>query len=160
MDQAKSAVPRTSHAAAPQGGIEKIIKAAIDRGASDLHIKAGDVFRARIDGKLVPLTKQRLTPEQTKAVALRLAATHDPAAPIHLPLARDRQPRPQGAGLREPEGTEVIRTEAASSRTQDAEATPATATPLPRINILREDYSHDHQGEHQWPGTEEPGGPE
>ena len=52
--------------------MEKIIKAAVDRGASDVHIKAGDVFRARIDGKLVPLTKQRLTPEQTKAIALKL----------------------------------------------------------------------------------------
>ncbi len=52
--------------------MEKIIKAAVDRGASDLHIKAGDVFRARIDGKLVPLTKQRLTPDQTRAIALRL----------------------------------------------------------------------------------------
>jgi twitching motility protein PilT len=51
--------------------VEKIIQAAVERGASDLHIKAGDVFRARIDGKLVPLTKQRLTPEQTKAIALR-----------------------------------------------------------------------------------------
>ncbi len=51
--------------------MEKIIQAAVERGASDLHIKAGDVFRARIDGKLVPLTKQRLTPEQTKAIALR-----------------------------------------------------------------------------------------
>src|SRR6266496_2081318 len=29
--------------------MEKIIKAAVDRGASDLHIKAGDVFRAKID---------------------------------------------------------------------------------------------------------------
>ncbi len=52
--------------------MENIIKAAVDRDASDLHIKAGDVFRARIDGKLVPLTKQRLTPEQTKAIALKL----------------------------------------------------------------------------------------
>jgi twitching motility protein PilT len=52
--------------------MEKIIKAAVERGASDVHIKAGDVFRARIDGKLVPLTKQRLTPEQTKAIALKL----------------------------------------------------------------------------------------
>src|SRR4030095_8465044 len=52
--------------------MEKIIKAAVDRGASDLHIKAGDVFRARIDGRLVALTKQALTPEQTKAIALRL----------------------------------------------------------------------------------------
>ena len=52
--------------------MEKIIKAAVDRGASDLHIKAGDVFRARIDGKLVAMTKQALTPEQTRAIALRL----------------------------------------------------------------------------------------
>ncbi len=52
--------------------MEKIIKAAVERGASDLHIKAGDVFRARIDGKLVPLTKQRLSPEQTKEIALKL----------------------------------------------------------------------------------------
>src|SRR5437899_7972342 len=57
--------------------MEKIIKAAVDRGASDLHIKAGDVFRARIDGKLVPLTKQRLTPDQTKASAQRLIANAD-----------------------------------------------------------------------------------
>src|SRR5436190_21672714 len=52
--------------------MENIFKAAVERGASDLHIKAGDVFRARIDGKLQPLTKQRLTPEQTKAIALKL----------------------------------------------------------------------------------------
>src|SRR5712671_6381934 len=57
--------------------MEKIIKAAVDRGASDLHIKAGDVFRARINGKLVPLTKQRLTPDQTKAIALRLIPNDD-----------------------------------------------------------------------------------
>jgi twitching motility protein PilT len=57
--------------------MEKIIKAAVDRGASDLHIKAGDVFRARIDGKLVPLTKQRLTPDQTKAIALRLISNDE-----------------------------------------------------------------------------------
>src|SRR6188768_735999 len=52
--------------------MEKIIRAAVERGASDLHIKAGDVFRARINGKLVPLTKQRLTPDQTRAIALKL----------------------------------------------------------------------------------------
>src|SRR5438552_15661017 len=51
---------------------ETIFKAAVERGASDLHIKAGDVFRARIDGKLQPLTKQRLTPDQTNAIALNL----------------------------------------------------------------------------------------
>ena len=61
--------------------MEKIIKAAVDRGASDIHIKAGDVFRARIDGKLVPLTKQALTPAQTKEIALKI---------ISSPADRDR----------------------------------------------------------------------
>lgn len=60
--------------------MENIIKAAVERNASDLHIKAGDVFRARIDGQLIPLTKQRLTPEQTKAIALKL-----------IPLEEDRK---------------------------------------------------------------------
>src|SRR5881409_3618987 len=62
--------------------MEKVIKAAIDRGASDLYIKAGDVFRARINGKLVPLTKQRLTPDQTKAIALRLIPSEEDRARI------------------------------------------------------------------------------
>jgi twitching motility protein PilT len=62
--------------------MEKIIQAAVERGASDLHIKAGDVFRARIDGKLVPLTKQRLSPEQTKAIALRFIPNEEDRARI------------------------------------------------------------------------------
>jgi twitching motility protein PilT len=62
--------------------MEKIIKAAVDRGASDLHIKAGDVFRARINGRLVPLTKQRLTPEQTRAIAARLIPSEEARAQI------------------------------------------------------------------------------
>src|SRR4051795_7134214 len=62
--------------------MEKIIKAAVQRGASDLHIKAGDVFRARINGKLVPLTKQRLTPDQTKAIALKLMSNESDRARI------------------------------------------------------------------------------
>jgi twitching motility protein PilT len=62
--------------------MEKIIKAAVERGASDLHIKAGDVFRARINGKLVPLTKQRLTPDQTKSIALKLITNEEDRARI------------------------------------------------------------------------------
>jgi twitching motility protein PilT len=62
--------------------MEKIIKAAVERGASDLHIKAGDVFRARINGKLVALTKQRLTPDQTKAIALKLISSDEDRARI------------------------------------------------------------------------------
>jgi twitching motility protein PilT len=62
--------------------MERIIKAAVDRGASDLHIKAGDVFRARINGKLVPLTKQTLTPDQTRTIALHLMSNEDDKARI------------------------------------------------------------------------------
>jgi len=47
----------------------EILKAAIQQGASDVHIKAGDFVRARIRGDLVPLTKQRVTPEQARRVA-------------------------------------------------------------------------------------------
>jgi twitching motility protein PilT len=60
--------------------MKEIIKAAVDRGASDLHIKAGDAFRARIHGKLVPLTKQALTPEQTKQIALHLISNEEDKA--------------------------------------------------------------------------------
>ncbi|HXT16254.1 MAG TPA: type IV pilus twitching motility protein PilT [Gemmatimonadaceae bacterium] len=69
--------------------MEKIIKAAVDRGASDLHIKAGDVFRARIHGDLVPLTKQTLTPEQTRAIALHLMSNEDDKARIDKLLDYD-----------------------------------------------------------------------
>ena len=77
-EKAKSA--RAGTAVGQPRGIEQIIKAAIDRGASDLHVKAGDVFRARIDGKLVPLTKHRLTPEQTKGIAQHLIPSDEDRA--------------------------------------------------------------------------------
>jgi twitching motility protein PilT len=57
--------------------MEKIFKAAVDRGASDLHIKAGDFFRARINGDLVPLTNQKLTSDQVKQIALHLMSNED-----------------------------------------------------------------------------------
>jgi twitching motility protein PilT len=59
--------------------MNQIIKAGVDRGASDLHIKAGAPFSARIHGKLMPLTKQALTPDQTKQIALHLMPEHDRA---------------------------------------------------------------------------------
>ena len=62
--------------------MNQIIKAAVDRGASDIHIKSGDAFRARVHGKLVPLTKQALTPEQTKQIALHLITNDEDKARI------------------------------------------------------------------------------
>jgi twitching motility protein PilT len=74
--------PEAVYTLTTAGRLEKIIKAAVERGASDLHIKAGDVFRARINGKLVPLTKQRLTPDQTKSIALKLMSSEEDRARI------------------------------------------------------------------------------
>ncbi len=49
-----------------------IFRAAIENGASDIHIKSGDMVRARIHGKLVPMTEQRLSQEQVKDLAMKL----------------------------------------------------------------------------------------
>jgi twitching motility protein PilT len=58
----------------------EIFKAAIENGASDIHLKSGDMVRARIHGKLVPMTEQRLTQEQVKELAMKL-----------IPRERDRE---------------------------------------------------------------------
>ncbi len=50
----------------------EVFKAAIERGASDIHIKSGDVIRARVHGRLIALTQQRMTQDQVRALALKL----------------------------------------------------------------------------------------
>ena len=50
----------------------EILRAAIERGASDVHIKAGDVIRARVHGGLIPLTEQKLNPDQVRTLAAKL----------------------------------------------------------------------------------------
>ena len=55
-------------------------KSAIQRGASDIHIKAGNVVRARINGRLVPMSEQRVSHAQVRALALKL-----------IPHERDRE---------------------------------------------------------------------
>ncbi len=58
----------------------EIFKAAIERGASDIHIKSGDAIRARVHGRLAPLTQQRLSHEQVRGLAMKL-----------MPNDRDRE---------------------------------------------------------------------
>jgi twitching motility protein PilT len=55
----------------------EIFKAAIQRGASDIHIKAGDFIRARVSGELAPLTQQRLSPEQVEQICAQLIPAAD-----------------------------------------------------------------------------------
>jgi len=45
-----------------------LLKATVDKGASDLHVTTGTPPQLRIDGRLVPLRVPPLTPEDTKAL--------------------------------------------------------------------------------------------
>jgi len=55
----------------------EILKSAIQQGASDIHIKAGDYVRARLKGDLVPISRQQLTPDQVRQLAMRLIPQWD-----------------------------------------------------------------------------------
>ena len=52
--------------------MEKLVRAAVARGAQSIHIKSGDVFRARIHGDLLKLSETPFTPEETRRIALQL----------------------------------------------------------------------------------------
>ncbi len=60
--------------------MNEIFKKAIEDGASDIHIKAGDVVRARLRGDLVSLTDQKISHTQVRELALKL-----------IPYEKDRQ---------------------------------------------------------------------
>ncbi|MBA2566107.1 MAG: PilT/PilU family type 4a pilus ATPase [Gemmatimonadetes bacterium] len=51
---------------------DAILKLAVARGASDIHVKAGDVIRVRVDGNLVPMGEKPLTVQQVRALAERV----------------------------------------------------------------------------------------
>jgi twitching motility protein PilT len=55
--------------------IDDLLRTAVERGASDLHLKAGNRPHLRIDGELVPLAHvPRLTAEDTRAMASAVMA--------------------------------------------------------------------------------------
>jgi twitching motility protein PilT len=48
--------------------IQALLKAMIDKGASDLHVTSGSPPQMRIDGRLIPLRMEPLTPTDTKEI--------------------------------------------------------------------------------------------
>lgn len=52
--------------------MNEMFKKAIEDGASDIHIKAGDFVRARLHGDLVPLTDQKISHAQVRELAMKL----------------------------------------------------------------------------------------
>ena len=78
--------------------LDKILRAAVERGASDVHVKSGDVIRARVDGRLVPLTRQALTAEQTRVVAHALVTDEGDRARLDAATDHDCSYALDGAG--------------------------------------------------------------
>jgi len=60
----------------------ELFKAAIERGASDIHVKSGDVVRIRLHGRLIPLTQQKLSHEQVKQLAIKLIPHEEDRAKV------------------------------------------------------------------------------
>ena len=52
--------------------MNEMFKKAIEDGASDIHIKAGDFVRARLNGELTPLTEQKISHAQVRELAVKL----------------------------------------------------------------------------------------
>ena len=54
-----------SPAGAPKINLHMLLKAMVDKGASDLHVTSGSAPQLRIDGRLMPLRTNPLTPADT-----------------------------------------------------------------------------------------------
>ena len=46
--------------------LHQLLKAMLEKGASDLHVTTGTAPQLRVDGSLVPLNMPPLTPQETK----------------------------------------------------------------------------------------------
>jgi twitching motility protein PilT len=72
---ARTDIPRGRTAFEP-GAFEQLfnslLEAAVRLGATDIHVRAGDVLQARIDGVLVPMDTPTLSPLDTRALAVRV----------------------------------------------------------------------------------------
>jgi twitching motility protein PilT len=72
---ARTDIPRARTAFEP-GAFEQLfnslLEAAVRQGATDIHVRAGDVVQSRIDGALVPMDTPTLSPADTRALAVRV----------------------------------------------------------------------------------------
>jgi twitching motility protein PilT len=68
--------------------MQELLRTVWERKASDLHIKAGTRAMLRIDGTLVPITEERLSDEQVRALIAELL-TPDQLQTFHTKLELD-----------------------------------------------------------------------
>ena len=56
--------------------INELLRYAVERGASDLHLKVGNVPFIRVDGELHPTSFPALTPTDTETFGMELMSDH------------------------------------------------------------------------------------
>ena len=82
---ARADIPRGRSAFEP-GAFEQLfnslLETAVRQGATDIHIRAGDVVQARIDGVLVPMDTPTLSPLDTRTLAVRVLEANGSADQI------------------------------------------------------------------------------
>ncbi len=61
---------------------ESLLESAVNQGATDIHVRAGDAVHARIEGALVPLDTPFLTPADTRGLAMRVLEANGSAERI------------------------------------------------------------------------------
>ena len=81
------ATPAPEYSSAPADAFHALLRTAVTRGASDVHVKTGDVVRARIDGTLTRLSEQPVTLDDVREMATRLAG----AAAVQKALEGERE---------------------------------------------------------------------
>ena len=98
-DQPAAVDPRIRLTASPAEveRLRKILMEAVSRNATDIHIRAGDVVYARVDGDLVPLDTSVLSALNTYEMTMHILATsanapdidavHDHSGPWSAPRA-------------------------------------------------------------------------
>jgi twitching motility protein PilT len=59
-----------------------LLEGAVRQGATDIHVRAGDVVQARIDGVLVPMDTPILSPADTRSLAVRVLEANGSAGRI------------------------------------------------------------------------------
>ena len=57
-----------TNATATSINLQQLLKAMVEKGASDLHLTTGSPPQLRIDGSLVPLRVHAMTPAETKTI--------------------------------------------------------------------------------------------
>ncbi len=69
---ASDVTPSATGTGAFDSVFDSLLERAVHQGATDIHVRAGDVVYARMDGALVPLETPTVTTENTRALATRV----------------------------------------------------------------------------------------